>query len=61
MVHPDERDVIDLVHHILHTTDGGLEFTRQIRILRFADITADDFLDRRRGVKHLIERLAGQR
>ena len=61
MIHPDERDVIDLVHHILQTTDGGLEFTRQIRILRFADIAPDDFLDRRRGVKHLIERLAGQR
>ena len=55
MVHPDERDVIDLVHHILQTADGGLEFTRQIRKLRFADITADDFLDGRSGVKHLIE------
>ncbi len=61
VVHPDESDVIDLVHDILQTADGGLEFAWQIRILRFSDIAAHDLLDCRRGVEYLLKRLTGQR
>ena len=61
MVHPDEGHVIDLVHDILQTADGGLELARQVRILRLSDIAAHDLLDRRSGVEHLVERLTGQR
>ena len=61
MVHPDEGDVVDLVHDILQTADGGLELSRQVRILRLADVAAHDLLDRRRRIDDLIEGLTGQR
>ena len=61
VVDADERDVVDLVDHVLQARNRRLELARQVGVLRLADIAADDLVDRRRGVEHLVDRLPGQR
>ena len=60
MVDADERDVVDLVGHVLQTTDGGLVLARQVGERRVAHPAADDLVDRPRRVEDLVERLTGQ-
>ena len=61
MVDADERDVVDLMRDVLQTRYRGLVFTGQVRELGVADVAADDLLDRRRGVEHLVDGQTGQR
>ena len=61
MLDADERDVVDLVHHVLLARDRGLELARQVGVLRLADVALDDLVDRGGAVDDLVERLAGQR
>ncbi len=61
VVDADERDVVDLVHHVLQAGDRGLELARQVGVLRLADVAAHDLVDGPGRVEHLVERLAGQR
>ena len=61
MVDTDERDVVDLVGDVLQAGDRGLELAGQVRVLRVADVAADDLVDRGSGVEDLVERLPGER
>ncbi len=61
MVDADERDVVDLVADVLQARYRGLELARQVGVLRLADVAAHDLVDRRRGVEHLVHRVACQR
>ena len=61
VVDADERDVVDLVHDVLQTRDGGLVLARQVGEFGLADVAAHDLVDRPGRVDHLVERLTGQR
>ena len=61
MVHADERNVVDLVHHVLQTGDRGLELPGQVRVLGLADVALHDLVDRRCPVDDLVHRVTGQR
>ena len=59
----DERDVVDLVRHVLARVAGdrGLELARQVGELRVADVAVDDVVDRRGRVDDLVGGDAGHR
>ncbi|SKU15766.1 Uncharacterised protein [Mycobacteroides abscessus subsp. abscessus] len=61
MHHTDERDVVDLVHHVLQAGDRRLELAGEVRVLLVADVAAGDLIDRPRRVEHLLQGLACQR
>jgi hypothetical protein len=57
----DQRDVVDLVHHIEAGVAGDrtLELARQVRDVGVADEPLDDLIDHRRGVDDLVGGDAG--
>ncbi|SIN08127.1 Uncharacterised protein [Mycobacteroides abscessus subsp. abscessus] len=54
--HPDQRDVVDLVHHVLAgvTGHGGLELARQVGQLGVPDEALLDLPDGRGGIQDLL-------